>query len=472
MINKKQFELLTKTTPENRKAYFATDFFAWWFYYFHEDFVTPLAKFHFNWIETLEKTDLNILIKWFRGSIKTTIIVKYIVWAICYKKYNFIVWQSFGSDSSQRMTKQIALDLMNSKLEADYGILFSVNGSREDMEKKSIGDFDTKNGVKVLSASLGEKLRGAISRNSRPDLLILDDIDVTDSVRNPDIIQKNYDKITGETIGAMSKDKSRIIFLGNVINDDWVVPRFENEKSQDKNWKIFVQPLYNKDGSIAWDFFTPEKIEKIRSNEGEIAFGQNYLLTPYIGGETIIKREYIHWRDDIPAKMTAVTIGIDPASSTKTFSDSFAIVVCWHLWMRKIILETIELKGQDKGTENMLQKLCETYNKWNASQVNIEFVSLQREFCEYLFNLLRNNGFAVKKIIPTKDKVARLAEKEWAFSRGDIEFVENMWNKNLVSQLLKFPNVDHDDMVDAMVYSMEWRKPTKFGIVETRVGEY
>lgn len=180
------------------------------------------------------------------------------------------------------MTKQIALDLMNAKLEADYGILFSVNGSREDMEKKSIGDFDTKNGVKVLSASLGEKLRGAISRNARPDLLVLDDIDVTDSVQNPQIIDKNYNKITGETIGAMSKDKSRIIFLGNVIGDDGVVPRFETEKANDKNWKIYVQSLYNADGSIAWDFFTPEKIEKIRSNEGEIAFGQNYLLTPYL----------------------------------------------------------------------------------------------------------------------------------------------------------------------------------------------
>ena len=471
MINKKQFELLTKTTPENRKAYFATDFFAWWFYYFHEDFVTPLAKFHLDWIETLEKTDLNILIKWFRGSIKTTIIVKYIVWAICYKKYNFIVWQSFGSDSSQRMTKQIALDLMNAKLEADYGILFSVNGSREDMEKKSIGDFDTKNGVKVLSASLGEKLRGAISRNSRPDLLILDDIDVTDSVRNPDIIQKNYDKITGETIGAMSKDKSRIIFLGNVINDDWVVPRFENEKSQDKNWKIFVQPLYNEDGSIAWDFFTPEKIEKIRSNEWEIAFSQNYLLVPYVGGETIIKREQIHWISEIP-KLTAVTIGIDPASSTRNFSDSFAIVVVGHLGMRKIIIETIELKWQDKGTENMLIKLREVYNKYHASCVNIEFVSLQREFCEYLYNLLKNHNFAVRKIVPTKDKVARLMEYEWNFSRWDIEFVENMGNKNLVSQLLKFPNVEHDDLVDAMVYAMEWRKPAKFGIVETRVDRY
>ncbi len=63
MINRQQFLELIKTTPQNRIAYFATDFFAWWFYYFYEDFVTPLAKFHFDWIDTLEKTDLNILIK-------------------------------------------------------------------------------------------------------------------------------------------------------------------------------------------------------------------------------------------------------------------------------------------------------------------------------------------------------------------------------------------------------------------------
>jgi len=110
--------------------------------------------------------------------------------------------------------------------------------------------------------------------------LVLDDIDVSDSVRNSEIIDKNYEKITGETIGAMSKEKSRIIFLGNVINQDGVVPRFEREKSSDLNWKVFIQALYNPDGSVAWDFFTPDRIEKIRSNEGERAFSQNYLLVP------------------------------------------------------------------------------------------------------------------------------------------------------------------------------------------------
>lgn len=155
---------------------------------------------------------------------------------------------------------------------------------------------------------------------------MLDDVDVTDSVRNSQIIEENYLKITGETFGALDKRKSRIIFLGNIINEDGIVPRFEQEKMNAKNWCVLRQPLIE-NGESVWKFFTKEKIEEIRENEGEISFGQNYLLTPYAGGETIIKREYIHWITEIP-KLTAVTIGIDPASSTKTFSDSFAIVVC------------------------------------------------------------------------------------------------------------------------------------------------
>lgn len=48
---------------------------------------------------------------------------------------------------------------------------------------------------------------------SRPDLLILDDIDVEKSVRNADIIDNNERKILGETMGALDPTNNRIIFL-------------------------------------------------------------------------------------------------------------------------------------------------------------------------------------------------------------------------------------------------------------------
>lgn len=400
---------------------------------------------------------------------KTEIVKLYLTYAALYKIEKYIVVQSYDNTNSAEILGSVAKLLTTPEIISDYGNIFPFYKKRDELLKSSTKNFDTTNGVKFIAKGLGSSLRGinTFSResgSSRPTLLVLDDIDTSDSTRNSDIVEKNYLKITGETLGAMSKERSRVIFLGNIIGEDGVVPRWQEERKNDENWKIYHQPIYDENGNIVWNYFTEEKLEKLKS-DGDIAFSQNYLLIPYVWGETIIKREHIHWTTEIP-KLTAVTIGIDPASSTRTFSDSFVMVACGHLWMRKIILETIELKGQDKGTENMLASLRILYNKWNASCVNIEFVSLQREFCEYLYNLLRNNNFAVRKIVPTKDKVARLSEHEWEFSRWDIQFLENIGNKNLVSQLLKFPNVDHDDMVDAMVYAMEWRKPPKFWIVE------
>tara|TARA_R110000765_G_scaffold3186_1_gene9945 strand:+ start:771 stop:1064 length:294 start_codon:yes stop_codon:yes gene_type:complete len=97
--------------------------------------------------------------------------------------------------------------------------------------------------------------------------LIIDDIDVSDSVRNPDIIDKNYAKVTGETFGAMTKDGSAMIyFSGNTINEDGIVPRFRKEKKGTKGWRVFHQPLII-DGEVQWKFFTDNTIEKIQEDE-------------------------------------------------------------------------------------------------------------------------------------------------------------------------------------------------------------
>ena len=62
--------------------------------------------------------------------------------------------------------------------------------------------------MKIESKSLGQDLRGANiyqvdGMTIRPDLLILDDIDTTDSVKTTRIIEDNEKKLNGETISAM-----------------------------------------------------------------------------------------------------------------------------------------------------------------------------------------------------------------------------------------------------------------------------
>jgi phage terminase large subunit-like protein len=60
---------------------------------------------------------------------------------------------------------------------------------------------------------------------------------------------------------------------------------------------------------------------------------------------------------------------------------------------------------------------------------------------------------AVDIITATKDKVTRLKEKESDFTQGNVVFLPG--TENLQDRVARFPNVKKDDIVDAMVYSLE-----------------
>jgi len=190
------------------------------------------------------------------------------------------------------------------KIVADYGVMFPLSMKKEDMSKSSVGSFESVTGVKVEAKSLGGTIRGSNTvskdgKNSRPTLVIFDDIDVDKSVANPDIIENNERKILGETIGALDPVRRRIIFLGNVINEDGIVPRFK--KRFKGVWKIFEQWLFDEKGECVWpELFSPVVIEKLKG-DGERAFSQNYLGIPFSGGETIISRSKIRYCKELPA---------------------------------------------------------------------------------------------------------------------------------------------------------------------------
>jgi len=273
--NKERVEFFKK--PKNFKIF--------WYFHFMQNFVCELAPFHDEWINKLLMTEKSILFEAFRWSLKTELIKIYLVWCICYATEPYIVIQSYDSSWSEDMVRNIVKMLVTKSIINDYWNLFPFFTPKDDFSKKSVTNFDTTNWVKVVSRSLWEKLRGAASFDedtwsARPTLLILDDIDVIDSVRNIDIIDKNEKKINNETIGAMSKEKARILLLWNTILEDWIVRRFAKTKANNPYWLIINEPIYNPNWWIVWDFFTEKMIDKIIYDEGLEAFNQNYLLKP------------------------------------------------------------------------------------------------------------------------------------------------------------------------------------------------
>lgn len=453
---------LDEAWPWERRQFFSEQspdkFLLWWFYYYHEDFITPLADFHYPWIESLISWR-DIFIEWFRWSIKTSITLAIVCYYITLKKYKFIVWQSYESTSSTRNTTQIALKLMNKKLERDYGVLFSLKGGNEDLEKKSVGEFDTRNGVKVLSASLGEKIRGAISKNTRPELLVLDDIDVTDSVKNPDIIQKNYDKITSETFGAMSKTNAKIIFLGNTINQDWVVPRFRQEKKG--IWDVYHQPLIV-EWIIQWEFFTQEMIDGIMDKEWERAYNQNYLLKPIdIYNGWLVKAEDLRYYDSINLDdFDEVFIHADTTHTGKSTSDYFAT---WVIGMSKkdknfyvldFILDKIDVEQQARSCISLYSKYSKKVKKMTYDEKSNQW------FWFWIKKLAKeeyNISLPIQELKYPSDKVTHFEPHVPHFKANRVYLPSNH-NKltTATDQLLAFPTKwVHDDFCDFLSWCLD-----------------
>ena len=183
----------------------------------------------------------------------------------------------------------------------DYGMLFPFETKKEDLTKRSLTNFETTNGVKIASKSLGQTLRGANTYDmendisSRPTLLILDDIDVIKSVSNVEIINQNEKKILGETISALDPLHRKIIFLGNIINEDGIVPRFWNLYKDSDRRDCYSQPLFDDKGVNARpEVFTEDVIQEIKS-DGKISFNQNYLLIPSQSGNGVFVKEYFDY---------------------------------------------------------------------------------------------------------------------------------------------------------------------------------
>ena len=460
---KKALQELDNMNWATRREYFkqpqiewlADRFLLWWFFYFREDFITNLAYFHYEWIESM--FEKNTMIEWFRWSIKTTLIIAVTTFKIANWFTKFVVWQSYEDTASSENTTNIARNLMNPRLEDDYWKLFRLTGwKKQDLEKKSVSNFDTTNKVKVRAASLWQKLRWALSKTDRPDLLIIDDIDVSDSVRNPDVIEKNYQKINWETIWAMTKDwTAQIYFSGNTINEDWIVPRFRKEKKGTKGWRVFHQPLII-EWEIQWDFFTPETIEKIKEDEWPLAFNQNYMLIPVDSYEDwFIKKEHLRYYDYLNIDdFWDLFMHVDTTHTANSTSDYFCPMIIWehkrekNYYIIDFMLEKLDPEAQARAVINLYLK--------NPKIKKITYDEKSNQWFGYWAKKLAKEEYNVSlPLVPlkyAKDKVTHFEPHIPHFIANRVYLPSR--HKDLQQaelQLIAFPTKwVHDDFVDGI----------------------
>lgn len=475
---------------------FEKDFWAFFQYYFPESFFFPFSDWHYEYAESLQ-SDQNLLVIWHRESVKTQIANVYVVWCVCIQKYHYILWGGYSRNDAQNNLYDIrSLVENNEKIKEDYWSLVfeekNESWSKQSQKKRSVKSIHFANSVFLNSTSITTSTRWfkfvSKNRTYRPELLILDDIDVSESVENTKIIDKNYIKLRGQTFGGLPWN-CKIIVLWNVISQDGLINRLEQDYKDSTRWDYYRIPSYIHDkgvcfirwkqidtvGRFTWDRFvkTEKEAKKLnddymertgtrnrpyvsqeflKQKDGEIWYNQNQLLLPYIKWGEIVTRSMIRHGWLTVDSRVRVVIWVDPAYSEKTKTDAVGIWITYHKtinWNKhKFVYDMLELTWSEKRLKNVVKFIANLYKQHNASLVRVE----QNNGWEYLVQELRDANIACELVATTKDKVTRLIEYQSDFSNEFVWFRSDC-NKEWIDQLTAFPNVKHDDMVDWMMLS-------------------
>jgi len=295
-------------SQEFRVSYFPYDFFAFCIYYFWNNMILWIKDFHKE-IMKIASWDRNALIIWFRECGKTAIVALwYVIYCIATKKEKFVLFMAYDLDSATEKVNNIITILKTNKiLINDYWLLFDDGTSRkqnltEANKQKTMNKFVSTNGVKVQAVSLKNMKRWKQFVDDewnvlRPSLLIWDDIDIEESVKNERIIEENFYKISSWVLNSI---RWRAIFLWNIIAEDGVNIRLRDEYCKNNDIWNYKEIALLENDEIVWEekyVWTHAEAQKINKEkyDGEKmvtsieelqinpeAFNSDYLNKPRI----------------------------------------------------------------------------------------------------------------------------------------------------------------------------------------------
>lgn len=144
-------------------------------------------------------------------------------------------------------------------------------------------------------------------------------------------------------------------------------------------------------------------------------------------------------------------IGVDLAISKKTTADYTAIAVVGIDKNRNIyVVDMIRFKASFHDILNKIQEVNEIYK---PRRIMIEKVQFQ---AAVVTELARLTTLPVFPIRPDTDKITRFYSILAKYENGLIYHYSQMKNlSDFENELLSFPDGEHDDMVDALVYAIQ-----------------
>lgn len=414
----------------------------------------------------LERNDIKRLeVIGFRGCAKSTVAsLALVLWAALEHpdKYPFIIMLADTRSQASINAATVQHELRNNDLILqDYGHLKykRINDPRPEPTLESDEDWQAMNcvldsGVRILSRSRGQKIRGLKHRQYRPALIVADDVEDLDWVRTQENRDKSDRWMRGNVLPSIDERDGRMVIIGNWLHTDGLMARLKNTGL----FHVLEFPLLREGGGTevercTWKakYPTQEAIDRKRDELGDIGFRREMLLQVVPEEGQDVFPEDIHYYDDPPFDDgNHLAHGVDLAISTKESADYTAIVSGEVTWPGGNI-EIYVLPNPIIRRMTFSETMDTLDNVRKSSPMSSEFFVEAVAYQQVAIEEMERRAFSVQAMHPIKDKRARLRVAARYIKMGIVKFPRHGCEQ-LLTQLLGFGVEKHDDGVDALVY--------------------
>ncbi len=405
-----------------------------------------------------------------RGHAKSTSIThSYTLAEVLFRESTFVLLVSDTEGQAVLFLQDITRELIeNVKLREVFKIKRFVKESETDI----IVEFMDGAQFRIIAKGSEQKLRGAIWRHRRPDLIVGDDLENDEIVLSEERRAKFRRWMNNALIPVLA-DTGKARIVGTILHLDSflerTMPEFEDSEhthtdglrwwssKPDRIWHSVRYQGHNEDFSLMlWpEKFSEKRYKAIRQRyiddgtpEG---YAQEYLNYPIDAATAYFqKKDFMEWK--AKDEYMEYYIGGDLAISEKDKRAFTVFVVCGLTRENQLVVVDVERFRGDSLV--IVDTLFNLQAKYNPEIVFLENENIAKSIGPFIDQEMLRRGVFINidsDTNPTKDKLTRARAIQARMKAGSVYFdMEADWYSTLFNEMITFPKGKYMDQVDAL----------------------
>ena len=341
-----------------------------------------------------------------------------------------------------------------------------TNGAKEWSQDRTRLAGNTTREPTLIAAGIDNNLVGG-----HFDIIIMDDVVNRDNVGTQDqifkVIQRYKDSLDLLETGG------QLIIIGTRWHDSdlygWILDPSNDIKH---SYQILIQRAY--EGNIQtgegfqalWpEKFSRKELQTRLREEGWAHFSAQYMNNPVPEEDAIFKKTWFQYFEpaDMRGKLLNKFLVIDPALSLAKDADYTAMIIIGvDEYGYVYVLDMVRMK---LSPHDIIDKMIQFARSWHISDIGIETVAFQKTLAYSLREHpeFKKRPFHITELKPNeRTKEFRIRGLQPLYENRKV--YHNKTHANtlyLEDELVRFPRSTHDDLIDALSYSLDLMYPAK-----------